>query len=65
MDFIDDDGKPMTRQQVIAAGMGHLLDDAPSWRCTECHRKTTDRESAYQKCLMTQPDGTRCRGVFR
>ena len=28
MDFLDDNGKPMTRQQVIAAGMGHLLDDA-------------------------------------
>jgi hypothetical protein len=42
----------------------HLRDDAPWQQCIACGRKTWDVAEFGHECLMTQPDGQRCRGMF-
>lgn len=42
----------------------YLCDDAPCQRCDRCGRKTWSTEDFGAVCLMTQPDSTRCRGIF-
>lgn len=42
----------------------HLRDDAPYKACTKCLRKSWSRKQWGMTCLMVQPNGTRCQGVF-
>jgi transcriptional regulator with XRE-family HTH domain len=42
----------------------HLRDDAPVQACSGCGRKTWTSTRFGRPCAMTQPDGTRCPGVF-
>ncbi len=46
--------------------LDHLRDDAPYSVCSGCGRKSWggDGDVAGETCLMRQPSGGRCQGVF-
>lgn len=41
-----------------------VLDDGEVGRCLACNRMTWDADNIGHQCLMTQPDGSQCPGVF-
>jgi len=65
MAFFDEYGHEMTREHVIKAGYGHVLDGAPYYRCSWCDRKSWDPRAAGGRCGATRPDGSACGGTFR
>ena len=59
---LDTDGREMSREEAIAKGHGHLLDDAIFLRCSKCRRKST--QARGELCNMPQTDGSICDGRF-
>ena len=54
----------MTKEQVIASGRGHLLDDATPLRCSKCGGKSWGGNKR-EKCTMPpMPDGSKCDGLL-
>lgn len=43
----------------------YLQNDEEFGRCSACGRKTWTRAEMGTQCKMTQPDGTKCAGIFR
>jgi hypothetical protein len=48
----------------VYTAIDDLLASPKVGRCTACGRTTWDAASMGHQCLMTQPDGSRCPGVF-
>lgn len=42
----------------------HLAPDAPNLVCSGCGRKTWSSSDVGEVCGMSQPDGSKCQGVF-
>lgn len=42
----------------------HLREDAPYAVCSGCGRKSWGGNATGSQCGMTQPDGSKCGGVF-
>lgn len=59
MKIIGADGFEVPPEQA-----GYLRSGAPVARCSACGRQTVDLSRFGQPCGMTQPDATRCTGVF-
>lgn len=55
---------PITTDDPEEGWPSHLRSDAPSQQCYLCHRTTWSTSEFGQQCLMLQPDGKRCTGIF-
>ena len=62
MKITDSTGRELSREEAIAAGYGHLLEDVSVLRCSKCGRQSTQPRGDL--CNMTQPDGSICDGRF-
>jgi hypothetical protein len=65
MKWIDEDGRAMTRAQMVASKSFRLVDrDGPApFVCSTCGRKSWFLEPGT-RCVMTQKNGRKCEGLF-